>query len=215
VVTVALGEKYVSLLPQWAESVSALERKPDQITIVGDVLPSKIKVRLEELLGEGGFYWEKFKIKPKNHAQVLLNQAIEATDAEWICKLDVDDIIYPHALNYLDDCDADIYCFGVTWQGHQVKAKPATRIDILSSQYNLVHPCSPFKKWVWEKAPFRDMIFEDWIFWIEAAHNGAKFVQSEHIDYFYDMKPEGAYQSADQAASELGVLAVKRELGIV
>jgi hypothetical protein len=212
-VTVAWGDKYVKLLPQWAESVSKLNRQPDVITIVGDELPSEIKNKLDVLLTN--YTWQRAKQEVKYHAQVLLNEAIAATDTDWIVKLDVDDEIFSHALDELDNCKSDIYQFGVELNGKKMLANDVTTIDVLLHSNNLIYPCSPFRKWVWKKSPFRDMIFEDWAFWIEAAANKATFQKSSKIDYKYNMSNSGAYLSADYATTEMNILKIKRELGLI
>ena len=209
-VTVAYGRKYQDMLPDWAASVAALTRKPDVITIIGDKLPSEVAAQLDALLD---YQFVQTDTKPETHAQVLLNEAIAHTETDWIVKLDADDAIFAHALDELDECDADIYMFGAKVNTQDVPAKDVTAIDILANGNNLLVPASPFRRWVWQAAPFRDMIFEDWAFWIEAAANGAKFYRADGVHYLYNMQPTGAYQSSDWGKAELKVLEVRRLVG--
>lgn len=211
-VTVAYGRKYQKMLPVWAESVSMLNRRPDLVTIVGDELPDEIAAELDKLIH---YQFVQTTTKPETHAQVLLNEAIAHTPTDWIVKLDADDVIFPHALDELDGCKADVFMFGVRVNDQDVAAKDVTAIDILANGNNLIVPASPFRRWVWQRAPFRDMIFEDWAFWIEAAANGAKFYRAEGFHYLYNMQPTGAYQSNDWGKAELNILKIRRELGLI
>jgi hypothetical protein len=212
VVTAAWGEKYRAMLPSWATSVAGLDRVPDRVTVAGDFMPDDLRAELDEIIP--GWVFIPAVDSPKKHPAVVNNEGIAATDTDWIVRLDVDDVIYPHALDTIDSIDADVLMFGALVNGDPVRAKPISAIDILVNGNNLVVPCSPFRKWVWEKAPYRDMIFEDWVFWVEAAANGAVFTQSDGIDYEYRMDADGAFLSADWADAEQGVLRVRRELGL-
>ena len=173
----AHGDKYRDFLPEWAEAVNQLTKKPDQITIVTDQINKDIT--LDNLL------WVKAQGTHKIHPQIYVNQAIQATDTDWICKMDVDDLIRPHALNNLEKKPCDVYMFGIEHQKIDMYAQKITAQHVIESQHNLVFSGSPFRKWVWMQAPYRDMIYEDWLFWIEAAKNEARFCQSETIDYEY------------------------------
>ena len=183
VVSVAYGETYRAFLPRWMRSITALETKPDKIMIVTDDVPDSI-ARL------GNVYLDSVIFKQAHgtfsrHPQVLVNEAIASVQTDWICKMDIDDLIYPHALNNLDRCDADVYMFGISYQGQWLPARPVTAEMILSAMHNLVFSCSPFRRWVWEKAPYKDILCEDWAFWIDAAKNNARFHASSTIDYEY------------------------------
>lgn len=186
IVTVATGGVYRSFLTEWSRAVRALERKPDEVVIVTDYMTLDVL----EAMDRTGARVLQASQEVQHHPQVLINQAIAATSSDWVCKMDVDDIIYPHALNTLHTTDADVHMFGirVTEPGKEDRVLPAFPIhtaDILSTFDNLVFSGSPFRRWVWEHNPFRDMVYEDWAFWIEAAKAGARFHQSTSIDYEY------------------------------
>ena len=199
-VTVAYGDKYRAFLPRWMRALTMLERQPDKVMIVTDDVPSAIAS-----LGEIDLSRAIFKQAHGTftvHPQVLVNEAIASTDTEWICKMDVDDLIYPHALNNLDTCAADVYMFGIMYENHWLPARPVSGKLILNSMHNLVFSCSPFKRWVWEAAPYRDILCEDWAFWIDAAKNGATFEASPTIDYEYVMHGDNISLRGDFPAYE-------------
>jgi hypothetical protein len=196
VVAVAYGEKYRGFIPRWMRAISALERQPDRVMIITDDAPLAIAS-----LGSANLSSVAFKqaySRFKHHPQVLVNEAIEAINTDWVCKMDIDDLIFPHALNNLDKTDADVYMFGIQLSRQQLLARHATSADILKSPHNLVFSGSPFRRWVWEQSPYRDMVCEDWMFWVDAARNGAKFVASPNIDYEYVIHGDNITLHVDQ-----------------
>ena len=183
VVTAAVGDEYQALLPAWAEAVAALERQPDEVIIAVDDLPGAIINRLELILRD--FWIVPSDREWEHHPQVLVNDAISVADSEWICKMDADDEILPHALTPLDACTADVFMFGIQHGGQYLQYSGVTAEKILTREANLVFSGSPFRRYLWEGNNFRDMIFEDWAFWIGCAEQGATFEHSGTYDYIY------------------------------
>lgn len=181
-VTVAYGAKYQAFLLTWAQAVSRLNTPPEQIIIVGDDIDMGILNTVDGLL-YGVEYLHSTTV-PEHHPQILVNEAIARLSTKWVCKIDVDDWIKPTALDE-QPWPGDIRMFGIELNGQPMPAQQVTASDVLGSPHNLVFSGSAFRKWVWEAAPYRDMIYEDWAFWIEAAKNGAQFTQSGQIDYEY------------------------------
>lgn len=203
IVAVAYGDKYRAFLPRWMRALTMLERQPDRVMIVTDDVPSAIAALGDVYLSSAVFKQAHGTFNV--HPQVLVNEAIASVNTEWICKMDIDDVIFPHALNNLDRTDADVYMFGIQLSGQWLPARHATRADILKSPNNLVFSGSPFRRWVWERAPYRDMICEDWMFWIDAARNGARFHASPDIDYEYVIHGDNITLRTDMAAAERNV----------
>lgn len=197
IVTVAYGPTYQQFLPEWATAVSALERRPDQITIVGDDISIQTLYELSSILGD--YEYLTSHTVPKHHPQVLINEAINATETEWVCKMDVDDLIFPHALNGVMQSLADVFMFGISVGNHALLPSPITGPEILQLPHNPVFSGSPFRRWIWEATPYRDMIYEDWMFWIDAAKNGATFTQSGRIDYAYRLHGSNVSENCDKA----------------
>lgn len=122
-----------------------------------------------------------------NTPHVLANEAIGFTDTDWICRLDVDDLLYPHAFNPLDGWAADVCGFGLSINGvtNLVPPRASTR-DILASPHNLLFAASPFRREVWAETPgFLDIAYNDWAFWRACARIGATFATTGTIDYLY------------------------------
>lgn len=195
VVTVAVGSEYQNYLPEWASAVAALSRRPNEVHIVVDRLPRTTRREVEEILPNvrvvrSARRWEI-------HPQVLANDGIAQLHTEWVCKLDADDLILPHAFDRLDSVAADVLAFGISIDGER-DYKPNDLHNVRDSPNNLLFAGSPFRRWVWEvSAGFRDMVYDDWAFWREAAHNGATFESSGTVDYIYRLHNTNASLNCD------------------
>jgi len=208
VVTVAVGDRYQALLPQWAQAVAALDRQPDEIIIAADDIPDRIITQLELILRDfwivpSGRTWE-------HHPQVLANDAIAASTADWICRMDVDDLIYPHALTPLDSCRSDVLCFGISINRERhLHPPPVTAGIILNAPHNLLFAGSPFRREAWQATPgYRDMIFDDWAFWRDLAANGCTFTRTGTIDYDYSWTPRSSTFSIEYEKEAQRVLSI-------
>lgn len=197
VVTSATGVDYHHFLPEWAGCVAALTRTPDEVVIATDGPPDVIVATVERLIP--GVRWVPVERIADTHYAHLVNAAIATTSAEWIAKVDVDDRLLPGALDGLEGCTADVYGFGYRINGGDVYAQPVTAADILRRGDNPLSSCSPFRRWLWKRHPFRDMTFDDWAFWLEAAAAGATFAASPAIDYEYRQHPNQATRRNDAA----------------
>lgn len=182
VITVAHGDKYRLFLPEWVKAISELNTAPDQITVVSDDVDDALKklgnvtlpVTVISAVG-----------KHQHHPQVYANQAVAQTDTDWICKMDVDDRIYPHAFDRLNNTKCDVWMFGIRHQNQTLLPNLVNSETILTSPHNLVFSGSPYRKWLTHGAKYRDMIYEDWAFWIDCAKQNARFCPSNTIDYEY------------------------------
>lgn len=188
-------------------AMTMLEQKPQQIMVVTDDVPDCI-ARL------GDVYLSSVIFKQahgtfERHPQYLVNEGIASMNTDWICKMDMDDIIFPHAFNGLHDCLADVYMFGIQLDEKWLPAHHITAKDVLRSNYNLIFSGSPFRRWVWEKQGFRDMICEDWMFWVDAAKNGARFQASPNIDYEYVIHGDNITLHTDMEVAENNVRGMK------
>lgn len=207
VVAVAYGDTYRAFLPRWMRAMTMLEQKPQQIMVVTDDVPDCI-ARL------GDVYLSSVIFKQahgtfERHPQYLVNEGIASLQTDWVCKMDMDDIIFPHAFNGLHDCLADVYMFGIQLNEKWLPAHHVTAKDVLRSNYNMIFSGSPFRRWVWEKQGFRDMICEDWMFWIDAAKNGARFQASPNIDYEYVIHGDNITLHTDMEVAENNVRGMK------
>lgn len=211
VVTVAYGEPYQRFIPAWAQSVASLTVQPDHAVIICDSISAEHLDILERTLDSTRTTVMLTKTTPEYHPQILVNEAIAALETDWVCKMDIDDRFLPHALDKVPDCTSDVLMFGIMltqWdsEGNEVNRRPVFMLpqhvdakQIAVSPHNLVFSGSPFRHHVWQAAPFRDMIYEDWAFWIEAAKNGFTFTQTGSIDYEYRVHGSNVSMLCDDA----------------
>lgn len=193
-VTVAYGQTYRDFLPRWVEAINSLTTRPDTVTIVTDDMTdaamqaADVRSALTVVSAKG---------EHRHHPQVYANQGIEATETDWICKMDVDDLIYPHAFDTLATAECDVWMFGIRYRTQTMLALSVDSQTILESPHNLVFSGSPYRRWLTEKAHYRDMIYEDWMFWIDCAAQGARFQPSGTVDYEYVMHEDNISRRAD------------------
>jgi len=171
---------YPEHITGWLESVRSLNRKPDKIVLV---LFADIKESDYDLDGVTVVpWWDDFAFSN------MLNIGFEYCDTDWIAWIGIDDRYRPHALDKLDNCEADVLALGFEYDTGQIWT-PAnvTAEQILSLQANMI-PCgSPVRRWVWNENPFDQRIspYEDWCFWIGTAIAGATYECTLNIDVDY------------------------------
>lgn len=175
---------YWDWLPGWAQSVAALDTRPDDVVIVaGD--PARAVGATATHLSHA-----RVVAAPSGEFQFAswLNAGVEACAADWVAWIGVDDRYRPTALDGLDDMPADVAVFGMragTWDS---TTAPTIR-ELTAIDSNSV-PCgSPFRRWLWERTPFQPHLapFEDWAFYVGAAFNGGRFAPTGRIDFDYRM----------------------------
>jgi hypothetical protein len=187
IVTSVYGEAYHDFLLPWSEAILDLNTDPDWITIAHDGVPENIRKKIDQRLDP---IWITDNTYVNLHPQVHVNAAIAVTFTDWIIKADVDDLLLPHALDGWQESSADVVNFGYRiGQNDHVSRKVPGEI-IAQKLDNPIGSCSPFRRWVWEMNEFRDLLFDDWCFWIEAAREGAIFDATERVDYIYTVHPQ-------------------------
>lgn len=205
VVTVAVGERYQAFLPEWAASVAALNRSADAVRVVVDQIDPLVWAEVSEILPSARAVYSTREWE--HHPQVLANDGIATLNTDWICKLDVDDLLLPHAFDKIDGIEADVYAFGILLDdGRGCRPYNLETHVVRDSSHNQLYAASPFRRSVWERSHgFVDAVFDDWIFWREAAANGARFEPSGTIDYRYRQHEFNASRLCDEDAERLRV----------
>lgn len=175
VVASCVNEPYHHFIDRWKQSIGKLERQPDEVIIATDLV--------NEVTQSDDCKLVPIENVPKSgNWTVAVNDAITHTYSDWICKIDIDDLVLPHALNKIDSCRADIYCFGIEIDGQARFAEPE---GLLEQPDPKIFSNSAYRRWVWEKNPYQDIFCEDALFWYLAAHENATFAASERVDYIY------------------------------
>lgn len=172
---------YEKFLFGWCASIRALERQPDKVIVAAHNHESVAKILTTEL--------PQAIVVPVAESFVLshyLNKAVEACNTDWVGWIGVDDRYRPTAFNGIDQCNADIFGFGMRYSDSGNEWHYSNDLHCCS-YYNPI-PCgSPFRRWIWEKLPFQTQLmpFEDWAFWTGAHVLGATAEGTGRIDFDY------------------------------
>lgn len=187
VVASCVNEPYHHFINQWKQSIGKLERRPDEVIIATDLV--------NEATQSDDCTLVPIKNKPQSgNWTVAVNDAIAHSQSDWIAKIDIDDLILPHALNEIDSCEADVYCFGIQIDGQEIFAEPK---GLLQQSDPKIFSNSVYRRWVWEKNPYQDIFCEDALFWYLAAHEKATFAVSKRVDYIYGRHANQITKSLD------------------
>ena len=205
IVTTAYGEAYHGFLDQWSAAILDLQTQPDWITIVHDGVPIDLQAKVTKRLDP------TWILEPRAgvfHPQIHVNAGIAVTFTDWILKVDVDDVLLPHALDGVRDCEADVLSFGYRIGDFDHPSQLVSAETIMRKSNNPIGSCSPFRRWVWESNQFEDRLYDDWCFWIKAARAGAIFDATGRVDYIYSVHPDQMTRRHDnaQALAEIQAL---------
>jgi glycosyltransferase involved in cell wall biosynthesis len=187
---------YGRYLPQWVDSIVALREKPSVVTIVESGSDPGIddvsRKRCVELLSRSNIPCNYIKIETHRGMGYARNQAVNATNTEWVMYLDVDDVILPDAMDEIAKVAprADVVCVGyreiVDGQeaGQTIYAKPSWQKILKEEHCSCSH--SPFRKSLWEKSPYIEINdFVEKALWIGFAHLKARFVGTKKACTLY------------------------------
>lgn len=208
VVATCVGTPYHQFLNEWIDAIMALERRPDEVVVSTDL------VEEETTLPNGLIRYIPVTQESKNgHWGSAVNEAIAMTTSDWICKVDIDDLILPHALNELDSCKADVYSFGLKY-GEQNLYAPYVNAEIILNHRSDpgIFSNSPYRRSVWEANPYEDIVYGDAVFWYAAAIKNATFAISSNIDYIYRIHDGQVTKRTDHFESMASMYQRKQEL---
>lgn len=198
IVASVYGSAYYKFVLPWVARISCLNRQPDRVTIAHDGIPDKYRDAAGELLE---VEWVRSDIAFRLHPQVNVNAAIKITETDWIAKVDIDDLLFAHALDEINDSLADVVNFGYRIGDTDCPSRVVSAHEVLQKNNNAIGSCSPFRRWIWETNPFEDVRFDDWRFWIKAARAGAAFTATGRTDYIYRVHPDQISRRIDLAAA--------------
>ena len=209
IVTVAFGDYKKFLIP-WANSLTRLTILPKEIILGVDQIDSKLKKSLRELIPNLVVY--EIPRIGKVHYGLEFNFIISKTNSEWICKVDVDDLMLPDAYEELSEAPFDILAFNA--QNSETKAvisaidNPSAK-KVLEFEENTLLSLSPFRKWIWDEVKFRDTVFDDWAFWIESARLDPVIKKSQKVNYVYTVHENQATKKVDVSSEELRIQKIR------
>ncbi len=180
-VTTTVGGTYSRYVADWADSISAQTVQPDQVVIVDNrsddpdtVRKAANRLGAELVVLDRQVNWGRAR-----------NIAIARTSTVWVQHFDVDDTMYPHALEetfqvIADQPETDVVQWGwdKDWgtRPHQRLYRPYDGTEILNVGPKAAG-VSPFRRALWEQAPYDDLLEGAWDtgLWLGFAHLGARF----------------------------------------
>jgi hypothetical protein len=204
---VSICHGYPEKISGWLESVRTLNRKPDEIVLV---LWTGIDKKNLNLDGVKVIDW---------HADFefsnMMNLAFKNCQTDWISWIGIDDRYRPHALDKINNCEADVLALGFQYDTGQIWTPTKTTAEqILSLQANMITCGSPVRRWLWEQQPFEQKIapFDDWCFWIGTALSGATYDSTLDIDVDYEYAGHWVPNDGEARATVTQYLIDKRGL---
>lgn len=191
---------YSRYLHDWAVSVAAQTRRPDQVVIVDNGADDPAAVAAAAELAGAEVVRTPWHVN-RGRAR---NIAVAASRTEWVQHFDCDDIMQPWALEHTDPLrdDADVVGWGwERWAEQPVRAR--TRIyerhrgrQTLAAAGPASGP-SPFRRSLWEQAPYRDDMDGAWdtALWLGFARLDARFVPTPEPVFLYRYHDDSIFQT--------------------
>jgi hypothetical protein len=132
----------------------------------------------------------------------LRNIAIKHTTSEWTFFVSIDDKPEQDAIktfnSILKEQDADYICaqwytigLGLKQQFHRSPLPlEMARYKQIGKGAGFVIPHSPFKRWLWEKSPYKNTELPNYDFLLNCVLNGARFVKGDKPTTTYLRRPD-------------------------
>ena len=205
---------YGRFLLRWVCSIMASNTGPSIVTIVESGSNSGLDAEAREkciyLLDQSNIPYKYMRIEAHKGMGYARNQAIKATNAEWIMYLDVDDMILPYGLDEIARASrhADVVCVGYK---SIVDGKEADQTIFLKPRMQKIlegESCScshsPYKKKLWEQSPYIETNdFVEQALWIGFAHLKARFVGTKIPCTLYIRHPDSFMGRMTQKEKQL------------
>jgi hypothetical protein len=182
------GTDYDHYLPAWLEAVKAA--KPSAIIIGTDrkrTIPGVTVVV------------KKAPATQRHPAAHYQNLAASAADTEWLCQMQIDDLIRPDAFDGLDAVTADVWQVGYERSdGYTYTPHALPGADLLALQDNPYVMASPIRREAFTAAGgYPDIAFEDFGLWRTLARGEHTFAAAGRITFDYSWHPETSRTGQD------------------
>lgn len=192
-VTIAFNN-YGRFLGQFLAYASNLSPKPKEVVIVLGKDHGCKDLELMELIYPGVKIVE-YKKKPTFGK--LRNIGISYTTSEWVWFVSVDDRLESDAIdtfhsainedNAINSTYADYICS--RWNTIGLGSQPESHISPTPEEMaqdlqadgkgGFIIPHSPFKRWLWEKHPYKNSDLPNYDFLLHCVLNGARFIKAD------------------------------------
>jgi len=186
VVTSVWGD-YGKYLPAWAECLAAQQLRPTETAINDAGVTDKAALaQAVKTLQDNNIpitvvrkrFWSIGKAR---------NQAVQATNTEWVIHLDADDVLLPHAISDVAEIadQADVVSLGAIRNGVAQVFPGITAEQILNRKHGMFS-CGAFRRTFWERRPWHTKnVAVDSVFWVGLAHLGARFASTGRVGFIY------------------------------
>ena len=147
---------------QFIEQMSKLNTEPDEV-----IVSSPKTLNLPK-------HWHEI-VQP-HHKWNSWNDTMFASSSEWVMPVGMDDIWFPDALDGLTDVDEDVNIICNPWmQDGQLWAATQEGFNqILNVSHNPMLGGILIRRSVLWSIPFRQVVWNDWIMWMEIKKLGYK-----------------------------------------
>lgn len=188
---------YGRFLPQWLSAVSEMNPQPTEVVVVlGHKHDTPNLPLLKNTYPNVQFY--EYGVRPSFGK--LRNYGIDKTTSEWIFFVSVDDTPEPDAIQTferaLEGEDADYICAQWYREGvHEGRYTSPLPSEIASNiraggYAGFIIPHSPYKRWLWEKSPYKETDLPNYDFVKNCMLNGARFVKADKPTTIYRTRPK-------------------------
>lgn len=123
------------------------------------------------------------------------NTAVAASWTDWVMHLDADDLLLPGALELVAPLTAraDVVSLAARYDSGRVRSFPRVTARHLLAGKVGCFSCSPFRRSLWEKAPYRTLAgpleYVDSLLWVDFARLGARFAGTTEPGFTYRQHP--------------------------
>ena len=189
IVTTVWGDKYTRFISKWWEAVSALERKPDEVTVVTDSIneeavrsqaPSDLVLNLVIVDNPNDLDFNDF-----------WDKAYRSCNQKWMVTCCIDDVFLPKALSAIDDADlsgAELVIDGCIMAPHNSVWSGYWNPDEIFNTITLPGNAPMTKKLYERVGGFdREIYWSDWAFYMKVAKAGVKVYQTDNLRIIFDV----------------------------
>jgi hypothetical protein len=147
---------------QFVEQMEKLNTEPDEV-----IVSSPVPLNLPK-------HWHEI-VQP-HHKWSNWNDTMFAANSDWVMPVGMDDIWFPDALDGLTDVDDDvnIIAFPCMQDGYLWSATEEGFKQILHVSHNPMLGGSLIRRSVLWSIPYRQVVWNDWIQWMEVRKLGYK-----------------------------------------
>lgn len=215
---------YGKYIPEWTDAILASKIKPNQVCFHDNGSTDdtwRLWLAAKARIESAGIRVADSRSADKADYGTARNCAVSLTDTEWVMHLDVDDKIMPHALNdWRQLCkSADVISMG--YETFPSKPSRTNLYNTFTGRQNLWSPklasaVSPFRRWLWEKSPYRTDLAGSWdtALWIGFCHLGARFVAMSRAGYWYRQHGDSLFTARPPMEKQrigLNLMALRRQ----